>query len=575
MKHLLEKNLIKTLKKLGFDCEVELEYPREKSNGDYTTTIALKLAKIKQKNPLEIAKIIQKNLSPQPFLDHTEVILPGFINFYLSSEYLENKLQKNLKSENYGKMAYGKGKKIIIEYSSPNIAKPLGAHHLLSTLIGQTLANILDYCGYKVVKLNYLGDWGTQFGKLIYAYKIWGKHKAIEKDPMNELLMLYIRFHSEAENNPDLEEKARRELKKLEEGDKENMRIWSLIREKSIKALEKIYDQLDVHFDEYLSESLYNKIAGEIIKNGKALGVFKVGEKGALIVEFENDQYPPFLVQKADGATLYSIRDIASLEERLARYKPEKILYVVDVAQSLHFKQLFATVRRLGFDKAELIHVVFGRMRLPEKKMSTREGTMVLLDELLEEARSRARKIIEQKSAELPASEKKVITEGVAIGAIKYHIISQNRETDLIFDWDRMLSLEGNSAPYLQYSYARAESILRKAKTAGKKNEEKKISKKENGIKNPNRLIEENDLIHAMMKFPEYIRLAAESYKPNILTNYLYEFAKLFNSFYQKVPVLDAPTPELKNARLNLVKSFTRVMKKGLDLLGINTFERM
>ena len=601
-RQLLEEGLNQALTAMGLDeneqifKEQKIEYPREKANGDYATGIALKLAKIEQKNPMEIAELIQKNFPKFPFLGSTQAVKPGFVNFYLADSWLEREIEKNLKlKQHYGKTAFGVGKKVVIEYSSPNIAKPLGAHHLLSTLIGQTIANILHFCGYKIIGVNFLGDWGTQFGKLIYAYKTWGDHKTIEKDPLHELLKLYTRFHEEASKDPLLEERAREEFKKMESGDEQNLHLWRWIREESIKALESVYQKLGVHFHEYLSESMYEKDSREIIEEGKKKGIFITGEKGALIVQFEHEQYPPYLIQKADGTTLYSTRDIASIKGRLKRYHPKKMIYVVDVAQSLHFQQLFATAKKLGLDQSELIHVVFGRMQFPHGKMSTREGTMVLLEELLEEAAVRAKKIVDEKGLHLPEAEKQFIIDGIAIGAVKYHIISQNRESNLIFDWDRMLALDGNSAPYLQYSYARAESILRKDRDLGvqkaKNNshqanqislfdveKNRAVENNNDKIKAPDVLLEDSltrALLHELIKFPEHVRLAAETYKPHLLTNYLFDLAQIFNSFYQTVPVLNAANPEQKISRLNLVKGFSQVIKNGLGLLGIQTFERM
>ncbi len=593
IRQLLEEGLNQALNTIGLHGdekllqEQKIEYPREKAHGDYATSVALKLATIQQKNPFEVAETIQKNFPKFPFLDHTEVVRPGFINFYLADAWLEKEVQKNLAlKRHYGKTAYGGGQKVVIDYSSPNIAKPLGAHHLLSTLIGQTIANLLHFCGYKVVGVNYLGDWGTQFGKLIYAYKMWGDHQIIEKDPLHELLKLYTRFHEEAEIDPLLEEKSREEFKKMEASDEQNLHLWRWIREESIKALEGMYQKLGIHFHEYLGESMYEKSSLEIIEEGKKKGIFTLGEQGALIVQFEHEKYPPYLIQKADGTTLYSTRDLASIKDRLKKYRPKKLVYVVDVAQSLHFQQLFATAKKLGLNKgAELIHVVFGRMQFPHGKMSTRKGNMVLLEELLEEAVARAKKIVEEKSPHLPEAEKQFITEGIAIGAVKYHIVSQNRESNLVFDWDRMLALDGNSAPYLQYGYARAQSIIQKEPNFTLRQAHGAINKdqislfnQENDKKNTGEQSSpamEKALLHALVKFPEHVKLAAETYKPHLLTNYLFELAQIFNSFYQTVPVLNAASVEQKTSRLNLVKGFSQVIKNGLHLLGIQTFERM
>jgi arginyl-tRNA synthetase len=556
---------------------VELMIPKEKNHGDYATNAALKLGKMFQKNPQEVAQDILKNLPELPYLERAEMAGAGFINFYLSERYLRKELDEILRlKDEYGKLNLGAGKKVLIDYSSPNIAKPLGAHHLLSTLIGQALANLFRFQGYEVVGANYLGDWGTQFGKLMYAYKTWGKKEQIVQSPLNKLLKLYVRFHDEAEKDPALEEKGREEFKKLEGGDDENKKIWEWIREISLQELEKIYKLLGIQFDEYLPESMYEQPMKEILEEGKSKGIFVSGEQGALIVTFENDQYPPLLVQKSDGATLYATRDLASLKDRLERFHPTRLLYVVDVAQTLYFKQLFATAKKLGLDGAEFIHVVFGRMQFPEGKMSTRKGTVILVEELVKEAVSRTETLINEKSPAMNPEEKKVITQGIALGAIKYHIVSQNRETNLIFDWDRMLSLEGNSAPYLQYTCARAQSILRKAKEEKPQENVKQMDlfTTPAAEKNQEHPLE-RELLRFLAKFKDELASTTENYKPHLLTNYLYELAQIFNRFYQEVPVISASSPDLRKSRLQLTEATAQIIGSGLKLLGIEVFERM
>lgn len=605
------------------NLQIEIETPREAGHGDYASNIALKLSKILnqggeeiKQNPHEIAEKIQQKLPALDFIEKTEIAGPGFINFHISQKYLQQQLQNILDyKENYGRIALGKGQKAFVDFSSPNIAKPLGVHHLLSTLIGQTLINILKFASFDVTGANYLGDWGTQFGKLIYAYKNWGDKAIIEKDPLNELLKLYVRFHDEVEKEQvasqaeaqngspvisDLEEKGREEFKKLEEGETENRQIWEWIREISIKELERLYQKMGVKFDEYLPESMYEEGMKEVLKIGKEKGIFVEGERGAYIVNFDDLQ--PYLVQKADGTTLYSTRDLASMKDRILRFHPSKLIYVVDVAQSLHFKQLFATAKKMGEAGVEgftvpvdLVHVVFGRMQFPEGGMSTRKGNIILLDELIKEGEEKAQKIVDEKSIELIPAEKKAIAEGVAIGAIKYQIISQNRETNMTFEWDRMLSLDGNSAPYLQYTLARAISIVRKAEEktfvpvndgpqtnifAMTKNEI--AAKVEHSHTEPSQIEEkiyghaaEKALLRAFIKFPEAIEMAAKTYKPNLVSNYLYELAQIFNSFYQEVSVLNTLNENIRNSRLDLVKGFIQVLKNGLSILGIPTFEKM
>ncbi len=581
--------------------EIEVETPHDQTHGDYAANIAMKLGKIAGRPPREIADEIIKLLPPLDYVEKTEIAGPGFINFHFTSAYLQRELDKILSMRgNFGRLAMGKDKTVIIDYSSPNIAKPLGVHHLLSTIIGQTIADILRFCGYKVISANYLGDWGTQYGKMIYAYKTWGSRETVEKDPLNEMLKLYVKFHDEAEKDPTLEDRGREEFKKLEEGDVQNKELLDWMREISIKELERIYKILGVRFDEYLPESMYPVAAKKIIEEGKTKGVVVEGEKGALIVKFENDRYVPYILQKSDGTTIYGARDLASIKDRLERLKADILLYVVDVAQSLHFNQLFETAHKYGFTAPEYKHVVFGRMQLPEGPMSTRKGEVILLDEVLKEAVQRAEKLLIEKSPELSVEERARVAREMAVSAIKYNIISQNRETNITFDWERMLTLEGNSGPYLEYACARAQSILRKnsereqlkkmapaAKSAKNINQTDLFSIAENldrPIVTPE-LQEENatpygheaekKLLRMLPRFPEYMEAAARDYKPNHLTTYLFDLARAFSTFYNEVPVLNAARVDLKATRLKLVQAVSQVLRNGLQVLGIAVFERM
>lgn len=555
--------------------ELEIEHPKDPLHGDFSISIALKLSKQIGKPPNVIAEEIKADIPPLEYIEKVDIAAPGFINFHLADSYLQKQLEKILtQKDDYGRLKTGNGKKVLVEYSQPNIAKPLGAHHLLSTIIGQVIADLYRYGGYDVVSLNYLGDWGTQFGKLIHAYKAWGVEDIVKRDPLNELLKLYVKFHDEVEKKPDLVDKGRAEFKKLEEGDEENVKLLEWIRELSIKEIKRIYKILGVEFDEYLGESMYLDRAKELVQEGKDKGIFVTGERGAIIAKFENDKYPPFMVQKADGTTLYSTRDIATLEDRLNRYDPQKILYVVDVAQSLHFNQLFDTAKRMGYNSSELVHVSFGRMQLAEGSMSTRKGDVILLDKVISEGVTRSQRLVDEKGHDLSEEEKKDIAEKMAVSAIKYSIISQNRETNIKFDWDKILSLEGNSGPYLEYAYARSQSILRKAGTTAEPQEQATLfneSSSKQGTQHPI----EKSLLRLLIRFPDRIQESINTYKPHILTTYLFDLARAFNSFYSEVPVLNAETKELKTARLKLVDATGQVLKNGLQLLGIAVFEKM
>lgn len=578
--------------------QLELHTPAEQNHGDYACNIAMKLAKEMQKSPQEIAESIIQLFPKNDLIDKAETAGPGFINIYLSQNFLQKELQNIISlKQNYGRLGIGQGQKVAIDYSSPNIAKPLGVHHLLSTVIGQTITNLLRFSGYKVFALNFPGDWGTQFGKLLYAYKTWGDRSVIEKDPLNELLKIYVKFHQEAEKDPTLEDRGREEFKKLEEGDNENLELWKWMNQISIRELERIYQKLDVHFDEYLGEYIYLESAREIVKEGKEKGVITEGENGAWVVRFENDKYPPYILQKSDGTTIYATRDLASIRDRIERLKAKTLLYVVDVAQTLHFNQLFETARKFGYTDINFRHVVFGRMLLPEGKMSTRKGEIILLDEVIKEAALRAQKLVDEKSKDLSLQEKEQLAQSMAVSAIKYNIISQNRETNITFDLDRMLSMEGNSAPYLEYTLARANSILRKSASQQLEKKTKPVIVKDQNQTDlfslaEARIMDENispanpeekpfgapaeqSLLHFLIKMPESVLAASENYKPNILATYLYDLARAFNNFYDKVSVLAAADEQLRASRLNLVEATAIALRNGLTVLGIAVLDKM
>jgi len=562
IKQELKAQLEKAAKKAAGPVKIEFERPADPSHGDISCNCALKLASLHKENPREIAEEIIENIELLDEIAKAEVAGPGFINFSYADEYLISQLNA---AEDITNCATEKGT-VLIDYSSPNIAKPLGVHHLLSTVIGQATNNILTAKGYDVKGLNYLGDFGTQFGKIIYAIKKWGDKEEIEKYPIPKLLELYVKFHDEEESDPNLDGKGQEEFRKLEEGDTENRELWEWVVKLSKDNLEKVYDLLGgIHFDSYSGEADQEKFLDGVLEEGKKQGVITEGEKGAYIIDLEKDGIEtPFLVQKADGATLYSTRDISAIRYRIKEYDPNKIIYVVDSAQNLHFKQLFASVKKFPWFKenVELTHLRFGRMRFKDKKMSTRKGNIIYLEEVLNEAVDRAKKIIEEKNPEL--EEKDEVARIVGIGSVKYSILNQSPETDIIFDWDKILSFEGNSAPYLQYSCTRASSILRQVE-------------KVNKIDATYNLIPEEQLLaRTIVRFKEVVVESANRLKPNIIANYLYELAQIFNTFYTKCPVLSEENESSKTARTRLVKTFQTVMKEGLNLLsGIEVPEKM
>lgn len=547
-------------------AEVRIEQPKDPTHGQYASTIALSLAKELGTPPQQIANAIIKKVKKHPAVTEMTVAGPGFINIRLSPQWLAAEISKKARLRGYRTLRLGHKQPVIVEYSQPNVAKPLGVHHLLSTIVGDTLYHIYKMLGYKAIGINHIGDWGTQFGKLLYAYKQWGDKKVIDKDPLNELLKLYVRFHDEAKSRPEMEDYGREEFKKLEFGDQENRKLWQWFTEVSMEEVGKLYKRLNIRFDYILGESFYEDKMEAVLAEGINRHIFIPGEtQGSLVVKFPGDKLPNYLIRKSDGATLYATRDLATIKYRINTWHPRRIIYVVDVAQSLYFQQLFATADMLKWTDTELVHVSFGRMSFKDGKMSTREGKVILMDQVLDEAVTRATAVVKEKSPELSPEEQKEIAEAMGIGGIKWIILSQNRTTNIAFDWDKMLALDGNSAPYMQYTYARAASILRKA---GSK---RQTLAKGAAFSEP----EETTLAALLVKFPEILQDAAEEYKPNLLTNYLFTVAQQFNTFYHKLPVLQGDDAQVRSLRLKLVKATATTIRAGLELCGIAVVERM
>jgi arginyl-tRNA synthetase len=550
--------------------EFQVEHPEKKEFGDYSTNLAFLIAKELKKKPSEIASEIAKFIQKEKIFEKVEVKEPGFINFFLSLDFLFEELREILKKkENYGKSKIGKGKTVIIDYSSPNIAKPFGIGHLRSTIIGQALYNIYKFLGYKVIGDNHLGDWGTQFGKLICAIKKWGKKK-VDDYSIEELEELYVKFHKEAEKNPQLEEEGRKWFKKLEERDKEARKIWKTLVKISLKEFERIYKILGVKFDFALGESFYEPMTKEIIEELREKKIAKESQ-GALIVEFPKNEFPPVIVQKSDGTTTYFTRDLATIKYRLKRWNPDLIIYEVGADQKLHFQQLFKTVEILGWSKkTKFVHVAHGLYRTKTGKFSTRKGETVHLEDVLKEAIERAKEIIEKSetSRGLTEREKEKISKIVGIGAVKYNDLSQHPSKDIIFDWEKVLNLKGNSAPYLQYTFVRCQSVLRKARrrkleVGSKKLKIEKLKK------------EEIDILREIYKFPEIIQEAAEKFSPNLICNFVFDLAKKYNLFYDLYPILKAEDEETKNFRLILTKAVAQIIKNSLFILGIEVPKKM
>lgn len=556
-----------TVKKVYGDIEtkkIEVSVATNEKFGDFQTNFAMMNSKIIGKNPRAIAQEIVDNLEPNNVIDKLEIAGPGFINIFLKSEYLGELLKKS-RNEKYDFSFLNRDGDVIIDFSSPNIAKRMHIGHLRSTIIGDSVARIYRYLGYHLVADNHIGDWGTQFGKLIIGYRKWLNQEAYKENAIEELERVYVEFTKQSEEHPELEEEARLELKKLQDGDEENYALWKEFIKVSLDEYEKLYKRLDVHFDTYYGESFYHPmmqgVVDELVEKGLA-----VEDDGAKVVFFpEEDNLFPCIVQKKDGAFLYSTSDIATIKFRRENYNVNKLIYLTDERQQDHFKQFFKITEMLGWD-VEKYHIWFGIMRFADGVFSTRKGNVIRLEQLLDEGKKRAYDIVNEKNPDLSVEEKDQIAEVVGVGAIKYADLSQNRQSPIIFEWDKILSFEGNTAPYLQYSYARIQSILRKAAAEGKEIDYSKEIKIENK--------QERALADHIATFPMVVLKAAESFKPNIIADYLFELSKKFNSFYNSCPILNQEDDVLYSRGL-IAKVAGETIKEGLSLLGIKTLDRM
>lgn len=508
----------------------------------------------------------------------------GYVNLILAKERLAEKLFKEIakRKDGYGSSNSGDGEIIVLEYSSPNIAKPMNVGHLRSTIIGNSLKKIYDYSGYSVISLNYPGDWGTQFGKLIYALDNLARPSEGCDDSLKSeievLLNLYVRFHEEAEKNPELNEKAKEIFKKLEEGKNlELIKKWLEISGASLKEFQKVYERLAVNFDLVIGESFFKNRAEEIVKKCLAKKIAFQEKNGPVVADLSRFKLPSFVLKKSDGTTIFASREIASAEFRYEIFKPSRIIYLAGSEQTLHFKQVFKILELLEVglprqrrDKPEkFLHIDFGLVSLPEGRMSTRKGRIIFLEDLLDEAVKRAEKIAETKNPNLKQPEKKKITETIGIGAVIYADLSQFRQKNIVFSWDKALNLKGDSAPYLQYVYARIQSIIRKSTI---NNQQSAITKNRPVSKKLEK--EEESIIFLLAGFPEIVLEAKERARPDIIANYLNNLAREFNRFYENIPVLNAPK-DSRDFRLSLINAASQVLKNGLNLLGIKTLEKM
>lgn len=539
-----------------------IEVPPNKEMGDYAFP-CFKLAKIFRKAPNAIAEDLAGKI--QPTDDINKIInLGGYVNFFVNKESLAKKVINQVLSEkeNYGKSEFGKGKTVVVEYSSPNIAKPFHIGHVRTTVIGNALSKIYQSQGYHVEKLNHLGDYGTQFGKLIVAYKLWGDKQAVEKDPIKELLKLYIRFHDEAETKPEMEDEAREWFTKLENGDEEAKDLWQWFRDESLKEFSRVYKLLDIEFDSYVGESFYSDKMPAVIEELKEKNLLEESD-GAMIVNLEDSKLPPALIQKRDGSTLYLTRDLASAFYRKKVYDFDKSIYVVGAQQELHFKQCFEIIKRMGYDwYKDMIHVQFGMVALEEGTMSTRKGRVVFLEDVLNQAIDRTRQIIEEKNPDAENIDE--VAKAVGVGAVVFQELSNSRIKDYTFSWDRTLSFEGETGPYVQYTHARCCAVLRKAGQPVSADINYELLSDQDAA----------DVLSVLENFNKSIMTAMNKNEPHIVTRFVLDLAQAFNKFYHNSPIL-VEDADLRAARLALVEATRQTIENALKILGMKAPQKM
>ena len=577
---ILAKRLSEGLAKAGLPEAGELTQATDPRFGDYQTNVALVLGKQHGENPRGLAEKIVADLDVAQLCEQVLVAGAGFINFTLRSAAIEKQTLDVLRDERLGVAETDSPQRIVIDLGSPNVAKPMHVGHIRSTVLGDALARVAEFLGHEVIRDNHIGDWGTQFGMVIYGWKNLLDRQALQRNPLAEIVRIYKETNERASSDPHVREACRQELVKLQAGNKINVDIWNECVAFSMQDFERIYKLLDVHYDMQCGESFYHDRLPGVVDRLLKAGVAEISE-GAVVVFFRDDPEladKPLIIRKRDGGFNYATTDLATVDYRINELKADAIWYVVGAPQSLHFRQIFTIARREGY-AANLRHIIFGSVLGDDRKlMKTRSGENVPLRELLEEACKRARKIIDEKNPDLSDEEKSDIAEKIGIGAVKYADLSQYRTTDYIFSWDRMLSLHGNTAPYLQNAYVRIRSIFRKAgehtvagiADAGPGSPTPATTTTALTLKDPAEL----DLAKRLCQFGEIVPQVLNGFRPNILANYLFELANSFHAFYEACPVLKSEEPA-RGSRLALCDLTGRVLQRGLDLLGINVPERM
>ncbi len=560
--NLMAKNMPIDTKEL----ESYIEIPKDSKNGDFAFP-CFRLAKELKKAPQQIANEIKDKMEIDNKVIEKVEVLGGYLNFYLNKELLTKEvLEEVARKEEYGKSQIGEGKNIVIDYSSPNIAKPFHIGHLRSTVIGGALYNIYKYLGYHTTGINHLGDYGTQFGKLIEGYKLWGKEYHIEKDPINELTKMYIRINQACKEDEKVLEQCRENFKKLEQKDEDCTKIWEKFKTLSLKEFQKVYDLLGSHFDSWNGEAFYSDKMQEVIEILEKTGKI-IESQGAKIIDLEEQGIDtPCIIEKSNGSTTYATRDLAAILYRSRTYDYDKALYLTSYEQVLHFKQIFEVAKLLGMDEKYikgLNHVPFGMVLLPTGKMSTREGNIIKLEDLLTEAIQRAKKIIEGKNPSLESKEE--VAKKVGIGAVIFNDLANSRIKDEVFDWNQILNFQGETGPYIQYTYVRTKSVLEKAGYLPKIEQ----------IKEENLLDEySQNILKRIDSFEDVLIQVTQKDEPSILARYLIDLAKAFSSFYNENKII-TEEKELQDARVYLTASVGKVLKIGANFLGMEMPDKM
>ena len=542
------------------ELSLMLEYPPDANMGDVALP-CFKLSKTLRRAPVQIAQSIAEKLADTK-IKKAEAV-NGYLNIYISDEYLSEIVVSEVlpMGEKYGSAKLGEGKTVVLDYSSPNVAKPFHIGHLGTTVIGHSLKKIHEFVGYRCVGINYLGDWGTQFGKMITAYKKWGNKKEIDEGGIDKLVELYVKFHKAAEEDPALEDEARAEFHKLELGDEENISLWKWFIEISIAEYKKTYNQLGIEFDSYKGESFYTDKMPAQVEKLREMGLLKIDD-GASIVDLEEYNMPPCLILKRDGSTLYPTRDIAAAVYRKQTYDFDKAIYVTSAGQSLHFAQWFKVVELMGYDWYDkLVHVPYGTVSINGAKLATRTGNVILLKDLFAQAIEKVSEIMDEKNPDLENKEK--VAEAVGVGAIVFYYLSSNRIRDINFILEDALSFDGNTGPYVQYTYARTCSLLEKAKESVA---EAKLTFTSD---------DERELTKTLARFPEKVLEALEAYEPSVVTRYILDVATAFNRFYHNCQILSVEDKDVYNTRIALTKATNYVLGNAFELICLKKTEKI